>query len=176
MFEALKQRIFTYYLSKQPKRQVLFPHYENIRSVLILYESDYTEKNQYIRDLRNRLSQLSMDVVTWGYVEKKDIESLNLPQSRILGSRDFTPFLTPKQGTIWDLQRRQYDLLIDLTQHTCLPLHYLAMYAKADFKAAMVLPLTSGIHDFLIQMPAEDTPQHLYEQITQFLMTIHSND
>lgn len=175
---TIKERIFRYLLNKQPARQVAFPHYENIRSVLVLYESDFQEKNAVIKDIRSNLLQQNIDVVAWGYLpNKKEISSLILPQSRILGKSDFHFWGTPKQHIIDDLEKRQYDLLIDLTQKPCIQLHYLALYARAYFKTGKVLPTNEGLFDFMMDMPEGDESQAtLFNQIIHYMMIIHSND
>ena len=175
---TIKERIFNYLKRREPARKKTFPHYENIRSVLVLYESDYQEKNTVIRDIRDTLLKQNMDVVTWGFLpNKKQIQSLILPQRRILSAADFHWWGTPKQEILTDLDRREYDLMIDLTQQTCVPLHYIALRARASFKTGRVLPLTNGIYDFMINMPDEDRSQAtLFNQIIHYLMIIHSND
>jgi hypothetical protein len=121
-----------------------------------------------------------MDVTMWGYAPKKEISTLILPQSRILGTTDFNLFGKLKQESITDLQAEQYDLLIDLTTHPCLSLRYIALYTQATFKVG--LNLGEGIHDMLISPPDLDTEHAepeatwLYNLIIQYLSTIRSND
>jgi len=124
-----------------------------------------------------------MDVTMWGYVKKKEITTLILPQSRILGMADYNFFGKPHSYVISDLQAEHYDLLIDLTPHPILALRYLAMYAIADFKVG--LNLGEGLHDMLISLPdfnpeqgeeAEIEASWLYHQIMSYLTTIKSMD
>ena len=87
------------------------------------------------------------------------------------------------EDVLKDLQTEHYDLMLDLTTHTSLPLRYIAMLVQADFKAG--LNLGEGVHDMLISLP-DLTPEQgeevqveatwLYEQIMQYLTTIKSND
>ena len=151
--------------------------------VLLIYESDMLERNDGIKNIRQELLRRQMDVSMWGYVEKKEIQTLILPQSRILGSRDYNMLGKPRDYVISDLQSEHYDLLIDLTLRPIRALRYLAMYADADFKVG--LNLGEGIHDMLIAMPADVNEQGepmpveanaLFEQIMKYLTTIKSND
>lgn len=174
MFEKLKDYIFRHYLKRQPQRHATFPDYDNIRSVLILFESDFQERNLTIKAFKEQLSKEEKEVVIWGYVDKKDISSAILPYSRIIGKNDVTIFETVKDDILTDLQRREFDLMIDLTQNHCLPLHYLAMHARAQFKAG--LDLMDGIHDFRMHMVPQQTPNFLFDQIIYYLKNIHSND
>ena len=180
---SLKTKIFNYLQGKQPERTGRFPHVDRPLKVLLIYESDVLERNNAIKEIRQDLLRRQMDVTMWGFVEKKEIQSLVLPQSRILGLRDYNWLGKPRDYVLKDLQAEHYDLLIDLTNRQLLPLRYLAMLADADFKVGM--SLGEGIHDMLIAMPTatnekgEQLPieaKDLYEQIMNYLTTIKSND
>jgi hypothetical protein len=151
--------------------------------IMLIYESDYLERNDAIKTIRQDLLRRQMDVTMWGYVEKKEITTLILPQSRILGLTDYNWLGKPRDYVLTDLQAEHYDLFIDLTTRPLLPLRYLAMFVQADFKVG--LNLGEGMHDMLISLP-DFTPEQgeeaaieaswLYHQIMSYLTTIKSND
>ena len=179
----LKQYIFEYLRKKQEPRNPRFPHFDQPLKVMIIYESDVLERNDAIKSIRQDLLRRQMDVTMWGYVEKKEITTLILPQSRILGVDDYNLLGKPRDYVLTDLLAEHYDLLIDLTTRPLLPLRYLAMYTDADFKVGM--NLGEGIHDMLISLPdlspeqgeeAEIEASWLYHQILTYLTTIKSND
>ena len=179
----LKQRIFDYLRKKMPAREVRFPHLDQPLKIMIIYESDVLERNDSIKTIRQDLLRRQMDVTMWGFVEKKEITTLILPQSRILGLSDYNLFGKPRDYVLTDLATEHYDLLIDLTTRPLLPLRYLAMYTDADFKVG--LNLGEGIHDMLISLPdftpeqgekAEIEASWLFNQIMGYLTTIKSND
>ena len=179
----LKQYIFNYLHKKQEPREPRFPHLDQPLKLMIIYESDVLERNDAIKSIRQELLRRHMDVTMWGYVAKKDIQTLILPQSRILGIDDYNWFGKPKDHVLTDLKTERYDLLIDLTTHPCLPLRYIAMYTDADFKVGMYLG--EGIHDMLISLPdfspeqGEDAgieSSWLFNQIMTYLTTIQSKD
>ena len=176
----LKEKIFNYLRCKEEPRNPRFPHLDQPLKMLIIYESDLLERNDSIKTIRQDLLRRQMDVTMWGYVEKKEIQTLILPQSRILGQNDYNLFGKPKEHVLTDLQAEQYDLLIDLTNRPMLPLRYIALYAKADFKVG--LNLGEGVHDMLISLPDLDTEQAkpeatwLYDQIMRYLTSIKSLD
>ena len=179
----LKQYIFEYLRKKQEPRNPRFPHFDQPLKVMIIYESDVLERNDAIKSIRQDLLRRQMDVTMWGYVEKKEITTLILPQSRILGVDDYNLIGKPRDYVLTDLLAEHYDLLIDLTTRPLLPLRYLAMYTDADFKVGM--NLGEGLHDMLISLPdlspeqgeeAEIEASWLYHQILTYLTTIKSND
>ena len=177
---SLKQKIFDYLLRKQPEREPRFPHMDQPLKIMIIYESDVLERNDAIKSIRQDLLRRQMDVTMWGYVEKKEIMTLILPQSRILGLNDYNLFGKPRDYVLNDLKAEHYDLLIDLTTRPLLPLRYLAMYTDASFKVG--LNLGEGLHDMLLSLPDLDTENAkpeaswLYNQIMNYLTTIRSND
>ena len=179
----LKQRIFEYMRGKQEERQPRFPHLDQPLKIILIYESDVLERNDSIKTIRQDLLRRKMDVTMWGYVEKKEIATLILPQSRILGQNDYNFFGIPRENVLTDLKAEHYDLLIDLTTRPLLPLRYIALYTDADFKVGM--NLGEGVHDMLISLP-DFTPEQgeeagieaswLFDQIMRYLTTIKSND
>lgn len=179
----IKERIFNYIASKQPERSARFPHLDQPLKIMLIYESDYLERNDAIKTIRQELLKRQMDISMWGYVEKKEITTLILPQSRILGPNDYNLLGKPREEVIKDLQEEHYDLLIDLTTRPLLPLRYLALFTDADFKVG--LNLGEGIHDMLISLPDFNPEQGeeaaieaswLFNQIMGYLTTIKSND
>ena len=177
---GLKQKIFEHVLHKQPVREPRFPHFEQPMKILIIYESDLLERNDAIKAIRQDLLRQQMDTTMWGFAPKKEVTTLILPQSRIIGLNDYNLFGKPRSYVLEDLQREHYDMLLDLTTQPCLPLRYLAMYANADFKVG--LNLGEGVHDMLISLPdlntehAKPEATWLFDQITNYLTMIHSND
>lgn len=170
---SIKQKIFDYLRKKQPVREPRFPHMDQSLKVMLIYESDVLERNDAIKKVRQELLRKQMDVTTWGYVEKKVISTLILPQSRILGTADYNWLGKPRDYVLNDLQAEHYDLLIDLTIHPSLPLQYLAMYTNADFKVG--LKVSEGLHDMLIAADEIDE-SGLFEQIIRYLTSIRSMD
>ena len=166
-----------------PERNPRFPHLDQPLKILLIYESDPLERNDNIKSIRQELLKRQMDVTMWGYLERKEIVSLVLPQSRILGLGDYNLLGKPRDYVVRDLTAEHYDLLIDLTTRQLLPLRYLAMFAEADFKVG--LNLGAGVHDMLISLPdftpeqgelAEIESSWLFNQIMGYLTTIKSLD
>jgi hypothetical protein len=181
--KKLYQFVFDYLRKLMPAREPRFPHLDQPLKVMIIYESDVLERNDSIKAIRQDLLRRQMDVTMWGYVAKKEITTLILPQSRILGLQDYNFLGKPRDYVLEDLKADRYDLLIDLTTHPLLPLRYLAMYAEADFKVG--LNLGEGLHDMLLSLPdfspeqgeeAQIETTWLFNQIMGFLTTIKSND
>ena len=180
---SIKEKIYSFIARRQPQREAKWPHWESVKHVLVLYESDFVEKNPAIRTIRTELQKHHIDAVFWGYVPKKEVQSAVLPQSRIVGMKDFTFFGYPRKELVQELQQQRYDLVIDLNQSNALPLRYLCLLAKAGFKSGMApigqLPNTLMVQspcDLQISMQPQDSPEFLFQQILHYLTNIQSND
>lgn len=59
-------------MRKQPKRQVSFPRWENVRTIVLLFESDFIENNPVVRRMAERLVKTETDknVILLGYADK----------------------------------------------------------------------------------------------------------
>lgn len=168
---SIKDSIYRYYAKRQKREQAAFVPYRAIRRILVIYTSDFQEKNTEVRQLIARLQNDGKEVVAWGWCPKKDIVSLVLPIGRILGLRDFDWLGRPKDYVKTDILREQADLLLDLTQDDSLATRYLTLYAPARMKAGRrwdARPL-----DFMVDMPAEDTPVALFEQLMHYIKSIN---
>ena len=77
-----KKRALTYLSTTE--REHRFVNYEKAKSVLILFESDYSEKNLVIRKIIQSLQLDGKKVSAWGFIDKKEVTSSILPDFRIL--------------------------------------------------------------------------------------------
>ena len=190
---SIKEKIYSFIARRQPQREAKWPHWESVKHVLVLYESDLVEKNPAIRTIRTELQKHHIDAVFWGYVPKKEVQSAVLPQSRIVGMKDFTFLGYPRKELVQDLQQQRYDLVIDLNQSNTLPLRYLCLLADAGFKSGMAAGGDAGISptvnekkgncqiiqspcDLQISMQPQETPEFLFQQILHYLTNIQSYD
>lgn len=172
---SISERIFNYYLHKQKKTQHCFPHWDAVTTVLLLFESDITEKNLQVKQLIKELQQQNKEVTAWGYVDSKNALSAILRDYRILSRRDTNLFDKPKDAHLKDLSRMHFDIVIDLSLHDLLPLRYLLMFANADFKAGRQT-VEPYLADFMVATKEGDDPAFLFDQITYYLTNIQSND
>lgn len=139
-------------------------------------------------------------ISAWGFLDKKMTNTAILPSFRILDRSTIDWFERPKEPFLRELAESEYDMLIDLTLQDILPLQYVCLYAKADFKIGMSRTM-DDILDFKIIIPKPDSDefgsgneedniefkdlnetlfhtdqQFLFEQIIHYLKNIRSND
>lgn len=169
----IKQTIFNYLAARRPMREVTYPNFKKVGTILLLYESEWMERNPEIRAMVAQLHDMDKQVIAWGYLKKDKIQSPILPDSRILGPKDYTLLGKPKDEVLQYLEHHPVDMLIDLSTSPLLPLQYIALYAQARFKIGAH---TSGLYDMVVQASASATADYLFQQVLHYLTTIKSAD
>ncbi|MFT3753503.1 MAG: hypothetical protein QM800_11735 [Paludibacter sp.] len=175
------------YLKETP-RDRRFVSYPKAKSVLILFESDYMEKNPNIRRMIGQLQQDGKKVSAWGYVDKKEVITSILPDFRILHHKQTDRFQKPLISYVNELESLEYDLLIDLSVNAVIPLEYIAMYANASCKTGIRktdLPIYDFVIDIKNQAAISETEEsgeqpidenYVFDQIIFYLKSIQTND
>ena len=172
--DRIRRWLFLNKQKQQPVRDVRFPKWDKVKTVLLIYDSDVMEKNADIREIVRRLMLEDKQVTMLGYVERKDVQSPILPQSRMLGWKDRNWLHQLSKDAASSIAEAEHDIVIDLTQTYCLPLHYAALFARAKFKVGR--HIMDGLHDFDIEMPEQEIHTPLFDQIVHYIQTIESKD
>jgi hypothetical protein len=191
MFKKLRNYLFQKRAEKylrETERDRRFVTYDKAKSVLLLFESDFSEKNVHIRKMISQMQQDGKKVSAWGFIEKKEVSTSILPDFRILHHKQTDFFHKPLISYVNELEGQEFDLLIDLSLKPLLPLQYIVLYARASCKTGIHksdLPL----YDFLLNVesltvPIEgteflETPvdeNYLYNQIIFYLKSIQTTD
>ena len=166
-------------------RERSFASYDKLKSVLILFESDYSEKNPVIRKIIKALKQDGKKVSAWGFIDKKEIQSSILPDFRVLNYKRTDIFEKPNSSFIHEIEGLEFDLLIDLTLKPMLPLQYLALHCNASCKAGMHVSEVP-IYDFILDLESQLTStdfdeeamneKYIFNQIIFYLKSIQTKD
>lgn len=170
----IRQWIWNARRARQPQRTPVYKDYAQIASVLVLYESDWLERNADVRAIVKQLQADGKQVTFWGYCEKDPVQSPNLPDSRIIGKAHTNLWRMPKAEVLQDLAKRKFDVLLDLSLNPVLPLQYLALFTDAGCKIGALED--TALYDMVVRVAPEATPTDLFQQIKHYLQTIKSKD
>lgn len=164
------KKLQNYIFEKEVKKHLLLQEktqkwvdFQNISTILLLFESDYTEKNPFIKDVITTLNENGKKVTAWGYVQKDKSTKPNLPQFKILGKKCVDWLKRPKENYLQELFENNYDLLIDLTIDPIIPLQYIGLYSNALLKTGLNRP-SNHFYDFKIILPALSTTEEKGEK------------
>lgn len=167
------------------ERERSFVNYEKAHSILLLFESDLSEKNTEIKNIISELSDSGKKVTAYGFVNKRNTITPIYSGFRILHSKDCNLVRIPSVGILKEIQESHYDLLIDLSTRKVLPLSYIALYSNAKCKAGMQKE-GPEFFDFMLDLSHADMEHQtnsdgmgsgfLYNQIIFYLKSIQTND
>lgn len=198
----IQKKIFSRTLKKQAfenEPNKAFVTYDKAKKILILFESDFEEKNEFVKSIIKQLTDDGKKVTAWGFSHKKTITSILTPGFTIFNKKSFNWSGKPKSEVLKQIEAEQFDLLINLSHNHFSYLLYLALFAKAQFKVgakyheAQLYDLSIDIESFTNKLTPkteenvekstmdESATQHkltkqLYEQIIFYLKKIDSND
>jgi len=188
MLNIIRNRLFAIQARKQMKsvdREKKFVSYHKAKTILLLFESTYSERNPGTKRIIETLTADGKKVVAWGFVEKKQITSAAYPEFRILHPGDTDIFHKPKPALLTELAEQEFDLVIDITQQPSLALSYVVLFAKAKCKTGMQKQ-GFPMYDFALDVDAyleennlktDELPfTFLYDQIIFYLKNIQTND
>ena len=188
MFEKLIRYFFNKRVKKhlaEDTRERRFVNYNNARSIILLFESDYTEKNHEVRRIIQRIQADGKRVMAWGFINKKETTTAILPDFRVLHHKNADFLGKPTHSFMQELEHQEFDLLLDLTVNEHIPLSYVGLYANANCKAG-VRKNEHNIYDFIIELPKkseDDESQQeeinatfVYNQIIFYLKSIQTRD
>jgi hypothetical protein len=188
MFEKTSRYFFKKRVSKHLREELRERRFVNIhkaRTVMLVFESDFMERNPEIRMIIRDLQDSGARVRAWGYVDKKEVSTANLPDFKILYRKSANKLRFPFPVFMRELEETEFDLLIDLTTKEILPLQYLVLHANAGCKAG-VKKGEVNLYDFVVDLdnnrldddgnPIEPDVLFVYNQINFYLKNIQSSD
>lgn len=153
--------LFQYKKKRLPQREVLFPNYSKVRSVVIVFEQNADSKQHAM--LIKSLERDGMMVEVVGYEPKKD----------------FTYFGRVREEAMASLPSQRFDLLLDLSTHYYLGTQYIDMAIDATFKAGLRFPEVpeqdqQGILDMMISLTDNPQAEEIAEQVIHFMKMINA--
>ena len=188
MIEKLAKLLFKHRLRNVQKivdSSKQFVDYQHAQTVLLMFESNYSEKNPEIKRIAESLAADGKIVTVWGYVQKKQTMQSELLNYKILCKSDFDFLQRPKDQVMNHFNSLKFDLLIDLNTRTFLGIDYLIMNANASFKCG-IRKQYPQLFDFTLDLSgqfSQDTSlQHendylnIYNQLIFYLKNIQSKD
>lgn len=188
MFEKTSRYFFKRKANKHlatDERERRFVNIDKARTVMLIFESDTMERNPEIRMIIRDLQDMGARVKAWGFVDKKDASTANLPDFKILHRKSVNKLSFPSPVFMRELEETEFDLLIDLTTKEILPLQYLALFAKAACKAG-IKKNEINLYDFVVDVDGSLTNEEgistepdvlfVYNQINFYLKNIQSSD
>ncbi len=180
----MKKFLFKMFARGRVNRGV-YKSWSGIRNVLLLFESDFQEKNKEIKEIIKRLNAEGKKVYACGYVGKKKAETAELDNYVILDKSSYTFFCRPKGDIISRLRKEKFDVIIDLSGDNNYELKYLLLGIDSGMRCGG--QTEERYYDLMIDLPEPDRKgsgkmvdlrysreRELYDQIEKYLKMINS--
>ena len=117
------------------------------------------------------------DVKAFGYVNSKKYDECHIPklQYDFFNLKDLNWYYKPQNDYIKNFVKKEYDILINLSDSKCIPIKYLVASSVARFKVGR---FEEGyeIYDLMIKLAKkEDNMRKLISEIAKYLNVINKN-
>ena len=147
---------------------------EAAESIGILYEATDSEQIKKIEPFVKYFFELKKDVKALGYVNQKRLNNCHIPKLNydFFYLKDLNWYYKPQNYIIENFVKKEYDILINLSDSSCIPIKYLVASSMAHFKIGQ---FEDGfeIYDLMIKLKKDKGKERLMEEIKHYLNLIN---
>ncbi len=167
--EQIRTRLHHYLLDREmPSRNIgrSSVFLENARSVGLLFDAALPEETEVVQGFARSLESKGKKVMQLGYFDEK-LQNGNLGFASF-SKKQLDWALRPKMEEATEFLRQPFDLLINLSTKSVLPLDYIAAHSKARFRVG---PFTENTfcYDLMIEQDAKDGLKAFLKQVLHYL-------
>ncbi len=160
---------------KLNKRKKSVSNLDDAKSIGILFEATSKEQILEVKPLVDYFFKLRKDVKAFGYVNSKKFDECHIPklQYDFFNLKDLNWYYKPQNDYILNFVKKEYDILINLSDSNCIPLKYLVASSLARFKVGKH---EEGyeIYDLMIKLDKkDDNMKKLISEIAKYLKVIN---
>ena len=160
---------------KTNKRQKEVCNINDATSVGILYEATSEEQIKQLKPFVDYFFNLKKDVKALGYVNAKQLSFHHFPklQYDFFYQKDLNWYYKPQNYIIDNFVKKEYDILINLCDSSCIPIKYLVASSIAHFKIGKH---EEGyeIYDLMINLKKDKSIEKLMREIKHYINLINT--
>ena len=147
---------------------------DEAKSIGILYDATSEENINKIKPFVSYFFELRKDVKALGYVNDKKLSYCHTPklQYDFFYQKDLNWFYKPQNYIIDNFVKRDYAILINLCDSSCIPIKYLVAKSIARFKIGMYEE-NFDIYDLMIELKKEKSILKLMDEIKHYINLIN---
>ena len=177
--EDIKQKVGDFFFKRELKfnpRQREVHNLHTAQSIGILYDATESEDMMKVSEFVNTLFKTKKDVKALGFVNLKELTHHHMPmlQFDFFFLKDLNWYYKPQNYIIKNFVEKDYDILINLCDSTCIPIKYLAGSSQAKFKVGKYEE-NIDLYDMMIDVK-ENTLSALIKEIHHYLTVINQKD
>lgn len=159
---------------KSNKRKKEICNLDSAKSIGILYDATNEEQINQIQPFVSYFFNLKKDVKALGYVNAKKLLYCHTPklQYDFFYLKDLNWYKKPQNYIIDNFIKKEYDILINLCDSSCIPIKYLVASSVARFKIGKH---ENGyeIYDLMISLKEDKSLEKLMSEIQHYLQLIN---
>ena len=159
---------------KSNKRKKEVCNLDSAKSIGILYDATNEEQINQIQPFVSYFFNLKKDVKALGYVNAKKLLYCHTPklQYDFFYLKDLNWYKKPQNYIIDNFIKKEYDILINLCDSSCIPIKYLVASYVARFKIGQH---EDGyeIYDLMISLKEDKSLEKLMSEIQHYLQLIN---
>ena len=170
------------YLKKNPRSR-RFVTYEKSENILLLFESD-GKGDEQIKNIVKMLTNDRKNVVALGFSKEKELVESDVTEINLFNKKSTVFFQKPKKA-IFHKIKTKFDLLIDLSENTLIPLMYISLLCNATMKISTKIT-EPQLFDFILNIRYSDkkesnqkstmNEQLIFDEIIFYLKSIQTTD
>tara|TARA_B100000900_G_C20588242_1_gene720531 strand:+ start:233 stop:784 length:552 start_codon:yes stop_codon:yes gene_type:complete len=177
--ENIKQKVGDFFFKRELKsnpRQRKVHNLHTAQSIGILYDATKREDMLKVSEFVNALFQTKNDVKALGFVNLKELTHHHMPmlQFDFFFLKDLNWYYKPQNYIIKNFVEKDYDILINLCNSSCIPVKYLAGSSQAKFKVGKYEE-DIDLYDMMIDIK-ENTLSALIKEVHHYLTVINQKD
>jgi|TARA_B110000967_G_C18806121_1_gene521137 hypothetical protein len=176
--EDIKHKIGQYVFQRDLKHNKRIKSVSNLddsKSIGILFDATTKEQIKEIKPLVDYFFGMKKEVKAFGYVNSKNFDECHIPklQYDFFNLKDLNWYYKPQNDYIKNFVKKEYDILINLSDSNCIPIKYLVASSVARFKVGK-FEEGYDIYDLMIKLDKkEDSMARLISEIAKYLKIIN---
>lgn len=179
MFTGLKKQIGNYKFRQNLKKVARKKHMVNLqdaRSIAIIYLVQDEKIFRMIKNIQKNLSENKREVMVVGYIDRPDIPTYCIvPDSGYYFNQNEIDWLKiPKNDFLKKFIKKEFDILIDLSEDDMFTLKYLSGLSVAKLKVGKYSVFHEKIMDLMIDTKKEESIEYFIDQALYYLRAINN--
>lgn len=146
------------------------------KTIGILYNASESGNREIVKKFVSKLKEDKKNVSTLGYFSQKEMAADTLAKLDFdyFSKKDINWHLRPYSKVISNFCNESFDILINLSTHTTLPIEYVFVMSKSNFKVGRAGKKHLPFYDLSILAPEDADIKQLIDIFTKYLNMIHS--
>jgi hypothetical protein len=181
VFKKAKLKAADFFLRKlanEKKRKPIAVGIDQAKSIGIIFDASEKENLEIIKKYVSSLKEEKKKVQVLGYYNLKELpfELNSKLDYDYFSKKDVNWHLKPNNAVITNFANEPFDILLNLTTDIVLPIQYVFVMSKANFKIGRASAKHLPFYDLSIEAKEESGLKQLIDIFTKYLKMIHSKN